>query len=1046
MNLWKGILTIFFLSAAFALPAQQTAVYTEANNAYLRGLDFFNKNIYGLAQKEFKSAAELLRPVNEPEWKAVKTEAELYVAKCAVRLDQPEAEKLTLDFLREQSPSPVASQAALEIGDYYFNQKEYDKALIYYDMAPDASGGASEEIRFKKGYSHFVSKRFGQAKSEFAPLTSNPSGQWYIPANYYTGCCAFFEGKYDDALNYFKRCEKAKNYETTLPYYLVQIYFSKKQYDQVISYGAPKAQDANVKNRSEINQLVGQAYFEKGDYRKALPYLEYAAVNGLAQRPSDYYQLGFAQYQSGQYKPAIENFEQLSKKDSLYGQNGLYHLGDCYLKTGNKFNARTAFGQAASMNYDPSVKEDALINYAKLSYELKFDRDAIDALMKFNSTSRYYPDAMTLLSDIIYNTRDYDFAVNTLENVKNRTPKVNAAYQWACYNRGVQLYQNGQKEEARRFFNKSLDAPVDKRLSLLSSFWMGSIANESEEWNISKQHLITFLNGAKSYNDLPEESNMAMGQYIQGYNLIRQEKKDYKGALTNFKGTVDWIKKNKNSIKSEQIKSAVLGDAVLRAGDCHFVNKEYSSAFKYYDEAEKNKYKGFEYALYQKAMILGLQNKQLDKAVALQSLIEKYPKSQYTDEALLELGNTQLGMGNFAEANQAFRQLITDYRGTSPYVNKAYMQLGVVSVRQGNYSAAANYYKQVFSNNPETQEAKDALVLLEEAYKEMGRPEDYFDFLETVPGYKVSNASRDSVVYQSAEYQYENGKYQLAIDGFTNYLAKYPKGNYLKEAYYYRAESYATDDIKKYNLAIKDYDAVINKGPGRLYVKAAEKAAWLSLNTENNPAQALEYARKWENAAPNDASRLNAQLFALEAAYKSGNSVTVNEYADKVNRSPLATGEHLALSNFYLGKIAFDKGDYNRAYPALESVTENSSAEMMAESYHLMAQVLYRQKKYNDAEELITGKANKNSAAYHDWIARNLILLSDIYLDQGDKNSASAALEMVLENYKGGNQAIINAAQQKYDNLGKAPANPKPDNDKNSTQKGGNLLEMEGGN
>ena len=85
--------------------------------AYKRGVDFYNQNLFGLAQKEFRDAMAYLRPVNEPEWKALKTDAELYHAKCAVRLDQPEAEKLVLDFLRENSPSPVASQAALEIGN-----------------------------------------------------------------------------------------------------------------------------------------------------------------------------------------------------------------------------------------------------------------------------------------------------------------------------------------------------------------------------------------------------------------------------------------------------------------------------------------------------------------------------------------------------------------------------------------------------------------------------------------------------------------------------------------------------------------------------------------------------------------------------------------------------------------------------------------------------------------------------------------------------------------------------------------------------------------
>ena len=242
----SSFILLFLLSLAIALPAQQSTVFTEATLAYKRGTDFFNQQIYGLAQKEFRAAIELLRPANEPEWKAVKTDAELFNAKCAVRLGQPEAEKLTLDFLRDNSPSPAASQAALEIGDYYFNQKEYDRALIYYDMAPAGSGATRDEIQFKKGYAYFVTKQFPRAKGAFAGLKENTRSDWYYPSNYYSGCCSFFEGKYDEAEKSFKRCEQSDKYKQSVPYYITQIYAAKKQYDQVIAYGEPKAKSAET--------------------------------------------------------------------------------------------------------------------------------------------------------------------------------------------------------------------------------------------------------------------------------------------------------------------------------------------------------------------------------------------------------------------------------------------------------------------------------------------------------------------------------------------------------------------------------------------------------------------------------------------------------------------------------------------------------------------------------------------------------------------------------------------------------------------------------
>ncbi len=1043
MILRKGIVPFFLFCLPLLLSAQQTTVFTEANLAYKRGIDFYNQRLYGLAQKEFRAAMSLARPVSEPEWRALKTDAELYNAKCAVRLEQPEAEKLVFDFLRDNAPSPESSQAALEIGDYYFNAKKYDQALNYYDMAPTdaASGALRDEIRFKQGYSYFVTKRFAQAKTALAGLKENARGEWYYPSNYYYGCCAFFEGKYDDAAKAFQRCEKSDQYGANVPYYITQIYFAKKQYDLVISYGGAKAKDDKLRNRAELNQLVGQAYFEKGDFKRALPYLEYAATNGSRLTSTDYYQLGYTQYQNGYYKQAIDNFEQLTKQDSVLGQNGLYHLGDCYLRVNNKFAARNAFGQASSLNYDTSVKEDALFNYAKLSYELKYDRDALVALQKIQPGSKYYEDAQALMSQVFLNTRDYDRAIASLESVKTRTPRLNETYQQVCYLRGLQLYQNGQADEARRYFNKSQENALDKRTAALTSYWLGTISNEKGEWNFSKNHMSSFLGQAKNYNDLPEESSLMMGQYIQGYNYLKLE--DYTNALANFKAAIDGIKRTLPRISSDQIKSGVLGDAIVRAGDCHFKRNQYKEALAYYDEAIARKFDGFEYALYQKAIIKGLQGNSLDKILALDDLVNKYPNSQYTDEALYQMGDTYQEMGRLDQAIAPLSRLVKDYRGKSNLINQALLKLGLISYNQGNTSGALNYYKQVFSNNPENIEAKDALAAIEEIYvKDLNRPDEYFAFLATVPGYNINTATKDSVTFQSAEIQYQNGRYLQAIDGLTNYLAQYPNGRYTLQAYYMRADCYSSQAIAKYDMAIKDYGIVASRGPSKNYPKACEKAALLSYNYMKDYPATLEYARKWEESASSDASRFEAQVLIMRAAYATNNSATLTEYAQKVSNAAMASNEQIATASYYLGKSAYDRGDYASAMPALQRVTQSSTTAIMAEAYHLQAQILYKQRNYTKAEELIS-TANQASAGYDDWIARNLILLSDVYADRGDKNSASAALEAVLENFKG-DPTILAEARQKYNKLNGLP-NSQPAQPNNGT-KGIELLDLDEGN
>lgn len=1042
MNLRTGISLCCFLLATILLPAQQTTVFTEANLSYKRGVDFFEQGIYGLAQKEFYSAIHTLRPVNEPEWRDLKTNAELYYARCAVRLDQPEAEKVALDFLRDQSPSPVASQAALEMGDYYFGKKEFDKALTYYDMAP-ANGPLGDELRFKMGYSYFVTKKFGQAKSIFAGLKENTRSKYYEDANYYYGCCSFYEKRYDDAQKAFQRLEKSNKYGKIVAYYVCQILFAKGQYDQLITYGEPKAKDNTVRNQSEIAMLVGQAYFEKGDFKNAQRYMEFAANNGVNFRPADFYQLGYAQYQNGFYKNAIENFEQLTKQDSMLGQNGLYHLGDCYLRVRNKGAARNAFGQASSMNFDPMVKEDALMNYAKLSWELKYDRDALSALQRFQPQSPYYNDAQALMGEIFLNTRDYDRAVSTLEGVKNRSPRLNEIYQKVCYLRGLQLYQNNQKEEARRFFNKSVEQPIDRKLVTLCSFWNGMISHESNDYKGSINQMNAFLGQAKNYSDLPDESSTYMGNYVQGYNYLKQE--NHKDALTYFKACVDGIKKNQSRINSEQITQGVLGDAILRTGDCHFKRNQYSEAVGYYNEAIGRKYDGFEYAIYQKAMIKGLQKQPEDKISGMEDLVNKFPNSQFVDDALYQMGLTYISLNKSSQALAALRRVVENYRGRSPLINPALLKLGLISYNDGNNSAAINYYKQVFANNPENDEAKEALSALETIYKEMNRPDEYFAFLETVPGYKVTSAARDSVTYQTAEYQYDRGQFQQAIEGFTTYLTKYPNGREALAATFYRGDSYAA--LGKFPEAMKDLNAVVAKGPSRYFSKAAEKSAVISYSTLKDYGQAYEMARKWEESASTAKGKFDAQVLAMESAYRSNNSVATAEYANKVISSGSASSDEIARGNFYLAKMAYDRSDYARAYPSLQKVTENTQSEIMAEAYHYMCQILYRQRQFPQAEEMIS-TANQASAGYDDWIARNIILLSDVYADQGDRNSALAALEGVLENYSGGNQQILTETRQKYQKLGGTPppTDPVPQGKSAPKPKQVDILDLDGGN
>ena len=93
--------------------------------------------------------------------------------------------------------------------------------------------------------------------------------------------------------------------------------------------------------------------------------------------------LSYCYYDGNQVDKAIEGFKQLSNEKDSLGQNSMYLLGDLYLRTNQKENARNAFQYSANNNSNRKQQEISRFNYAKLSYELGYQDIALSEMNKF---------------------------------------------------------------------------------------------------------------------------------------------------------------------------------------------------------------------------------------------------------------------------------------------------------------------------------------------------------------------------------------------------------------------------------------------------------------------------------------------------------------------------------------------------------------------------------------------------------------------------------------------------------------------------------------
>ena len=169
-----------------------------------------------------------------------------------------------------------------------------------------------------------------------------------------------------------------------------------------------------------MNKIIGESYFNLQNYAESIPFLKaYKGERGRWNH-TDFYQLGYAYYKANNFIEAIDQFNKIINSKDALAQTAYYYLADCYLKTDKKTEALNAFRTASKMKYDQKIIENALLNYATLSYEIgnPFESTA-DVLQQYLSQypkSAHYDKVSDMLIDSYTSQGNYDDALVLLEN------------------------------------------------------------------------------------------------------------------------------------------------------------------------------------------------------------------------------------------------------------------------------------------------------------------------------------------------------------------------------------------------------------------------------------------------------------------------------------------------------------------------------------------------------------------------------------------------------------------------------------------------------
>jgi TolA-binding protein len=1000
----KRLLILVLCCLTYTLSiGQRTAVYSDPHRAYQDGLELFNEKNYTSARERFEEIYRVNHQPTDNNDLVLMQNLEFYIAACAAETNDKDAEVLLNNYYKKYHETDKRRLIYFYLGKYYFQNKRYTESSDWFAKVhtEDLSDAQLIEYKFDLAYSYFIKKKFDEAKPLFREIKDTKE-KYFYPANYYYAFICFYQKNYSEARKSFKAIEDSKMYASVIPYYLSQIYFLNKEYDTTIAYLKNNMNRPDVLYKDEMSHLLGEAYFQQSDYATAEPLIEDFVNKNNKVRKEDLYELGYCQYQNKEYEKAITNLVQLNLLNEKMGQNSTYALADCYLHTKQKDKARSAFQSASTMDFDNEIKQTSLFQYAKLSFELNYSSDAItafEAYLKANPDGRYTEESNEMLASTLIKTKNYERAYKIMESLPSMNPTMKEAYQRVTYYRAVEFFNDKKFELALDLCDKSLKFPAIQEFAALATYLRGECYYQMKDYDHALENYQLFNRAMKSYMEQKLDVSEFRSEYNIGYCYFK--KKDFPAARYHFKYALEKMA----DTKDDRGKTAITPDLYMRLAECYFVTKEYSNALNTYDKVVSNHWADTEYALYQKAVVLGLLNRNEDKIAILNSLIEQYPKSIYIDQAIYEKGETYIEMGNSNAAINAYNDVTAKFP-TSALAPRSLLKIALALYNQNKKDEALDYYKSVVKRYPETSESKRAISAIKDLSIELGRPDEY-------AAYTNSEPEKDSLTYQAAETAYSNGDCVRAVPLFQNYYTKFPSGFFTNESHFYRAECLLKN--KAYADALGDYQAIIANRYAKFYERSLLNASGIAYYELRDTGKAYELYTKLFDASSTTANTYTATLGVMKTAFKLNKYIEAITYADKILNNTDSKEGDINEALYIKAKSAYAQGQNDIAFLNFNRLSMATISERAAESKYMVAKLLYDKQEYKASLDTCF-KLKGRFDSYDYWVVKAFILIADDYNAMNNSFQAKATLESIIENYKG-DQSLVNEARSKLDKL-----------------------------
>lgn len=607
----------------------------------------------------------------------------------------PEAIEVLLPIVRSEEPLEWKGKVYTLLGEAYFANQEYTRAIQAFDEAEkvtDVDSDLQRQARFQKAWvmysnqaykqaqpifeslnekfpdsklgkealfwsadSYYHNKQFGPASRQFSSFIERyPDHELVGAANYSLGWSYFQMQQFENAIEPFTTFKEDYEppevslypYTTDTQLRIGDAYYAISQYENAISayqeaIGAEPGGDYAMFQIANSHYRNEETYDAVTTFRKFLRIYPYSYLREQAQ-----YNIAYIYMNAGNYTQAVEEFKTVINKypNTSWAARSQYNIGDAYYNAGDYRKAIDAYKTVMEKypNSDYIIEAVNGIQYAQMSSSQTDSSSAVlEEFLADNPQTSMADRLRFRKADNRMQAGDYRGAIKEFQQYLRITNNQNMIPD-AHYNLANAYEQTGQTEKAIQEYKTVVNEYASSERAAPALAALGNLTFSNGNYQQSFQY---FEQLAEKGRDYRQEALIGMGNAQLEMNNLDQAKGYFDQALQN----------------SNDFDPAKVGLAKV-----HIRNEQYDMALDLVSPvAESNTTETGAEAQYLMAYIYQMQG---DYQAAVKNyssvniLYEAF--DEWVSKALLNKAKCYIKMGQQGEARSTLNTLINDYPDT----------------------------------------------------------------------------------------------------------------------------------------------------------------------------------------------------------------------------------------------------------------------------------------------------------------------------------------------------------------------------------------------